>query len=45
MALNREGPVGVAEHLDLTGRVGLHPDGRLVAPDMAENRSEDELRH
>ena len=45
VALDREGALPVAEHLDLARRVGLDPDRRVGRADMAEQRAEDEAGH
>jgi len=42
MARDRERRLLVPEHLDAAGLVGANPDGRVVAPDMAKERSYDE---
>jgi hypothetical protein len=42
MALDGERRLLVTEHLHPARRVGANPDGRVVAPDMAQERSYDE---
>ena len=44
VARDRERPLLVPEHLDPAGLVGAHPDGRVVAPDVAQEWSDDEAR-
>jgi hypothetical protein len=36
VALDLEGARAVAEHLDLAGGVGLHPDGGIAGSGVAE---------
>src|SRR5215203_1940284 len=40
-----EGAHATAEHLDLAGRVRLHPEGRLRGTYVAQERTEDEFGH
>jgi hypothetical protein len=45
MAGNGEGPLTVAEDLDLALLVGLDPDDRFGIADVAEDRAKKQLRH
>ena len=45
VAVHLEGARRVIEDLDLAGAVGLHPHGRLVVRDVAQEGSQDELGH
>ena len=40
-----ERALAAAHDLDLARRIGLHPHGRLVRADVAQDGAEDELRH
>ena len=42
MSLDLEGARRVAEDIDLTGCVGLHPDGRVGLSSVAQQRAENE---
>ena len=43
VAFDLEGACHVAEDLDLAGGVGLHPDGRVALPGVAEEGAENQF--